>query len=210
MRIEIDHVTFCGSSLEELRKAFADAGLVTEYGGPHANGVTHMDLLGFQDGSYLELIAPMSREAGSGMMAGWSQLMNADAGACAWAIRVANIQEEVNRLGAAGIPVTTPERGGRTKMDGTALRWRTAAVGPGAAGALLPFMIQDETSRELRIQPSPGIGGTGLSGVAIVILGVLDLDAAIALFRKAYGWDAPSSRKTAYWARPWPTLSKLP
>jgi len=30
MKIEIDHVTLCGSSLDELRKAFADEGLATD------------------------------------------------------------------------------------------------------------------------------------------------------------------------------------
>jgi catechol 2,3-dioxygenase-like lactoylglutathione lyase family enzyme len=192
MKIEIDHVTFCSSSLDELRKAFADAGLGTDYGGPHANGVTHMALLGFDDCSYLELIAPMKPEtSGSGLMAGWAKLMQSDAGACAWAVRTSKIQDEVERLRAAGIAVTLPEHGGRKKVDGTALRWQTAAAGPGAAGALLPFMIQDETSRDLRVRPSKGARDTGLTSIGMVILGVGDLDAAIRWFRRAYGWAAP-------------------
>jgi catechol 2,3-dioxygenase-like lactoylglutathione lyase family enzyme len=32
----------------------------------------------------------------------------------------------------------------------------------------------------------------GLSGVAAVVLGVKDMDAAVALFRKAYGWPEPA------------------
>jgi len=56
----------------------------------------------------------------------------------------------------------------------------------------LPFMIQDHTARNLRVQPSASVQGSGLSGIAVVILGVTDLDAAVALFRKAYGWEAPS------------------
>jgi hypothetical protein len=192
MKIEIDHATFCVSSLDELRKVFADAGLATDYGGPHANGITHMALLGFEDGSYLELIAPLKSEtSASGLMAGWAKLMRSDAGACAWAIRTSKIQAEVDRLQAAGIKVTSPERGGRKKIDGTDLTWQTAAAGPGAAGALLPFMIQDETSRDLRVCPSQGARDTGLTGIGMVILGVANLTAAIQLFRKAYGWPEP-------------------
>jgi hypothetical protein len=192
MKIKIDHVTLCGSSLEELRKALADAGLATDYGGPHTNQRTHMALLGFEDGSYLELIAPMTRTTGfSGFMAGWIPFMNADAGAGAWAIQTSNIREEGDRLQAAGVNATIPEPGGRKKDEGNMLRWQTASIGPGAAGSLLPFMIQDETPRELRVQPSKGARGTGLTGVEIVVLGVGELTLAIACFRKAYGWDSP-------------------
>jgi len=192
MKIRIDHVTLCSSSLDASRKAFADAGLVTDYGGPHANGATHMALLGFEDGSYLELVAPLKSEpTASGPMSGWTKSMRSDAGACAWAIRTSNIQEEVDRLQAAGIEVTAPEHGGRKKIDGSALRWQTAAAGPGAAGSLLPFMIQDETSRDLRVRPSEDVRDTGLTGVGVVILGVARLNAAIQLFRTAYGWPEP-------------------
>jgi hypothetical protein len=189
MKITIDHVTFCGSSLDELQKAFSDTGLTTEYGGPHANGVTHMAFIGFDDGSYLELIAPMKcAESASGVMSGW---MQADAGACAWAVHTSSIQEEVDRMKGAGVVVTAPEPGGRKKIDGTTIRWQTAAVGPGAAGALLPFMIQDETPRDLRVRPSANMRNTGLIGVEMVVLGVKDLSAAVTSFRRAYGWDAP-------------------
>jgi hypothetical protein len=44
-------------------KAAAD--LATDYGGPHGNGGTQMALLGFNVGSYLELIAPQGMAADS-------------------------------------------------------------------------------------------------------------------------------------------------
>ena len=99
MKIEIDPVTLCGSSLDELRKAFADAGLATDYGGPHANGGTHPALLGFEDGSHLELVAPRKPGTGaSGLMAGWAKLMQSDAGACAGAVGTSKIQQEVGSM----------------------------------------------------------------------------------------------------------------
>ena len=192
MKIVVDHATVCGSSLEGLQKAFADAGLTADYGGLHANGVTHMALIGFDDGSYLELIAPRKPVEGAcGNLAGWIKLMEGDAGACAWAVHASNIQHEVERLKAAGIEVTAPEPGGRKKIDGTTLRWQTATAGPGAAGALLPFIIQDETRRGLRVPPSRTIPEIGLTGIGIVVLGVKDWKGAVSWFRKAYGWGAP-------------------
>jgi hypothetical protein len=194
MHINIDHVTICGSSLDELQKAFANAGVVTEYGGPHANGVTHMALAGFEDGSYLELIAPISpTESASGLMAGWMKMMAVHGGPCAWAIRTANIQKEVDRLKTVGLAVTSPERGGRKTLSGTGLRWQTASLGPGGAGAILPFMIQDETSRGLRVTQSETARKAGITGVGAVIIGVRDLQAAISLFMKSFGWNPPES-----------------
>src|SRR5262249_30450051 len=67
-------------------RAFAEVGLKTDYGGPPANGVIHMALLGFEDGSYLELIAPQKPGAVEG--SDWAKFMAANAGACAWAVRV--------------------------------------------------------------------------------------------------------------------------
>ena len=51
MDLKIDHVTIAGSDLSKMRDAFASLGLVSEYGGAHSNGITHMALLGFEDGS---------------------------------------------------------------------------------------------------------------------------------------------------------------
>ncbi len=192
MTLKVDHASVCSSDLDPMRQAFASVGLPTDYGGPHANGVTQMALLGFEDGSYLELIAPMkSMDHASGMMSGWDKLMAGNAGPCAWAIGTSDIHAEVERLKSAGIKVTGPEPGGRKKPDSTQISWETASVGAGAPGATLPFMIEDKTPRNLRVQTSASLKGSGLTGIAVVILGVKDLNSAIALFQKAYGWPAP-------------------
>ena len=189
MRLQVDHVTVCGSDIVAMRRAFAAVGLVTTYGGPHANGVTHMDLLAFADGSYLELIAPMGALKGaSGMTAGWADLMEGDAGAGAWAVRSNDIRAEASRLRAAGIEVRGPEAGGRIRPDGMALAWETALVGEGPAGSVLPFVIQDKTARNLR---APSLTSDDLEGVALVVIGVRDLDRASNRFLRAFGWRAP-------------------
>ena len=57
--LKIDHVTIAGPRLEAMQAAFAGLGFTTDYGGPHSNGITHMALLGFRDGSYIELISSL-------------------------------------------------------------------------------------------------------------------------------------------------------
>jgi len=63
--LKVDHASVCSSQLDAMRESFAAAGLETDYGGPHGNGGTQMALLGFNDGSYLELIAPQGMAADS-------------------------------------------------------------------------------------------------------------------------------------------------
>jgi hypothetical protein len=192
MRLQLDHVTVCGSDLKAMRRAFRGVGLSTTYGGPHANGVTHMDLLAFEDGSYLELIAPMAELHGaSGMMSGWARLMEADAGAGAWAVRSNEIHGEAQRLRDSGIEVRGPEAGGRKRPNGCALEWETAIVGPGAAGSVLPFVIQDKTPRGLRVPEASNSMGNLISEVSVVVLGVRDLEASVVHFRRAYDLEKP-------------------
>jgi hypothetical protein len=187
--LELDHVSVCGSNLDTLRDAFTAVGLTPDAGGPHGNGITQMAMVGFDDGTYLELIAPIK----PGVTAGseWSKFMSEDAVTCAWAVGTNVLLQEVDRLKKAGIPVRAPEHGSRKRPDGMSVEWMRADVGSGTTGSVLPFAIEDQTPREWRVQSSASVKGSPLSGVESVVLGVSNLDASIALFRKAYGWSAP-------------------
>jgi hypothetical protein len=188
--IKVDHASVCGSQLDAMRESFAAAGLATDYGGPHANGGTQMALLGFDDGSYLELIAP--QKPGMAADSNWAKMILGDAGPCAWAIGSQELQAELARLKSVAIETEGPSSGSRKRPDGKVIEWETARIGPGAPGAVLPFMIEDKTPRELRARPSAGVQGSPVTGIAVVVIGVKDLDAASALFRRAYGWSAPA------------------
>ena len=196
--MQIDHITIAGPELTPLREAFVRAGLASEYGGPHSNGVTHMDLLGFLDGSYLELIAALDGVDTPSPL--WDRHIRKNGGPCAWAVAVPDIEAEVGRLEAAGIPVEGPIAYHRQRPDGARVEWFLAFPGTEPPGATLPFLIQDITPRDLRARPTPGVAALSesgrdspvrLEGVARVVLGVRDLEANVALFRKAYGWPPP-------------------
>ncbi len=188
--IKVDHASVCGSQLDAMREGFASIGLATEYGGPHAHGGTQMALLGFDDGSYLELIAP--QKAGMATDSGWAKMIAGDAGPCAWAIGTHDLGGELARLKFQGMKTEGPDPGSRKRPDGKVIEWETAKLGAEAPGAVLPFMIQDKTPRELRVQPSASVKGSGLTGIGVVVIGVKNLDTAIALFRRAYGWNSPA------------------
>lgn len=188
MRVTIDHVTIAASRLEMLERAFTEVGLAPDYGGAHSNGFTHMDVLGFDDGSYIELISTVSPGLPSPM---WDAFIVGDGGPCAWAMETGDIAGEAARMSALGVPVQGPLPLNRARPDGALVEWELVFLGEGSPGATLPFLIQDKTPRDWRIQPSPGVAGSGLRGVAGVVLAVPDQESATHLFRRVFGWDEP-------------------
>jgi Glyoxalase-like domain len=187
--LEVDHVSICGSNLDTLRQAFTDVGMTPDFGGPHGNGITQMAIIGFDDASYIELIAPIKPGTTAG--SDWAKFMSDDAATCAWAVGTNVLLQEVDRLKKTGIAVKDPERGSRKRPDGMSIEWMTAQVGSGTPGSMLAFVIEDQTPRPWRVQTSASVKGAPVGGVESVVIGVSNLDASIALFRKAYGWAAP-------------------
>src|SRR5262249_31799754 len=104
--LKVDHVTIAGRDLGRMERSFADLGLRTDYGGPHAS-ITHMALLGFDDGSYVELISSQDPVEKSSQLAthAWGRFISEDGGPCAWAVGVDDVADECARVSELGIPV---------------------------------------------------------------------------------------------------------
>jgi hypothetical protein len=196
-QFHIDHVTVAGKNVQAMQKALKEAGIPSEYGGPHSNHATEMAQASFPDGSYLELIAIQPQADPAAVAAHyWHKFMEADAGPCAWAIRPADFSGEVERLRKGGIAVTDPRRAGRKRPDGVELDWETAQIGP-TNGGFFPFMIHDFTPRDNRAFPSGKPTTDVYTGIAEVVIGVRDLDAAIAKYRRGYGLPSPEKQDDA-------------
>jgi hypothetical protein len=187
----VDHAVVAGSDLDALGAAFAEAGLVTEYGGEHSNGVTHNRVLGFADGSYLELISTVESGAESPW---WDEPIRGDAGPCAWALPVADIEAETDRIESLGVPVDGPDYYTRERPDGVTIEWDLTEVGE-ELGATLPFLVADRTPREYRITASESVAGTGITGITEVVVCVPDLDS---VGRFASFFEADSVERTTH------------
>ncbi|MBA2304937.1 MAG: VOC family protein [Acidobacteria bacterium] len=190
--LRIDHVAIAGSELSPIQRGFEAAGLSVHYGGAHANGVTHMAMCVCDDGSYVELIAPLVPGQRAPV---WPEQIARDGGPCGWAVRTDDLAGEAARVAGLGVPVVGPHHNARRRADGVVAEWEVASFGGGQPGALLPFAIQDDGAREYRVPGvSPDAAGIAicglLTGVSLVVLGVTDLDAAAALFRRVYDWPA--------------------
>jgi catechol 2,3-dioxygenase-like lactoylglutathione lyase family enzyme len=184
--LKIDHVSIAWSDLSFLQTAFEGVGLKTEYGGVHSNGVTHMSILGFNDGSYIELISVIK----PGQRADtWGKQIAGNGGPCAWAVEEEKLAAEVERIKQLGIRVDGPADYERRRPDGVLVEWQLAFPGDQEPGATLPFLIKDKTPRGYRVKSSQSVASTELIGVTRVIIAVKDLEKTAKLFRKVYGWN---------------------
>lgn len=197
--VVVDHVTIAWSDLYMLSQVFERVGLGTVYGGVHSNNITHMAILGFDDGSYIELISTLVKGQNSPW---WSQQILLNGGPCAWAVRVEDIQRESESVRKMGIVVEGPNYYNRRSPDGTLVEWDLAFLGEGEPGGQLPFLIADRTPRSYRVRPSPSVAGSEMRGLEKVILGVNHLEATRRIFQLLYGWkEAEEMEVTSIGAR---------
>ncbi len=147
-----------------------------------------MDLVPFPDGSYLELISTIEPGAPSPI---WDAAIRHEAGPCAWAVESDDLAAEAEALVEAGIDVVGPAPMRRERPDGVALAWSLAFVE--GMGVTLPFRIQDETPRELRVE-APVDGP--FAGVAAVVLATRALSDLADRFHLAHAWGPPTDLGT--------------
>lgn len=191
--LEIDHVPFAWRDLSTVSTALAESGLTPEYGGQHDNGSTHMALVGFPDGSYLELIAERSDiNPADSEHTFWPAYIRSNAGPAAWFARSSAIRDDCRRLLDAGVPIDGPRYGSRMREDGTLIEWDWARFGTAATRQLLPYLIADRTPRSDRVSTTPGVDDLPLSGINQVVLGVSDIEERIALFTDLFGFPVPN------------------
>lgn len=187
--MKIDHVSVGGSDLAMMERSFSEANMMTEYGGPHSSGGTKMSLLGFRDGSYIELISTVRPDVRA---ANWSLQIEGNGGPCAWAVAEDDIAAQVAKAKRFGIPASGPGDYSRRRPDGVLVEWELGFLGEGDIGSVLPFMIKDTTPRELRVKPSPSVCGGVLKGVHTVVIGVRDIAKSVRLFEEMYDWVKPA------------------
>jgi Glyoxalase-like domain len=196
--LTVDHVSVAGADLKVMQARLAAIGIPSEYGGPHSNHATQMAQTGFPDGSYLELIALQDQpDAKAVEVHYWSKQIQGNAGPAAWAVRAKNIAAEVDRLRAAGIVVSAPTRSGRSRPDGTRLKWEAARVGQEPNGTFFPFLIRDFTAREARAFPEGKPATRKFAGIRYVVIAVRDLKASSARYQRAYALPAPVALEDA-------------
>ena len=194
--MRFDHAILAVHDLEQAKTDFETLGFTTVYGGTHAGGQTHNRLIVFEDGSYIELMAPTDPAALSGPTGeagGFMHLLRTGEGFVGYALHSEELDGAVHAMRGSGVEVSHPDAGSRIRPDGQAIDWRMAAM----PGTMSPMFMTDTTPRVLRVPDDPELithpnGATGCAGIAIV---VADMKSSVARYQAilgAAGYGEPS------------------
>ncbi len=206
--LRLDHVILVVSDLQVASRQFSQLGFTVLPGGVHSGGLTHNSLVPFPDGTYLELLSTTrpSRLALLRLLRR-SRLLrfySADdsaidrrlaidlaggIGMADFCMASADLETELLNLESRGGAFSKPIPGGRIRPDGQEIAWRTSVP----RSLDLPFLIDDQTPRELRV---PAVeadfhenGILGMRGLAVL---VPDLVKSMARYRRMLNDDPVS------------------
>ncbi len=153
-----DHVVILTDQLSAAVRRYQALGFHVEPGGIHPAWGTENALIPLEGGAYLELMAPQSPSRRMPPSHFW---WRADGSPRApgeyggYALASDDLHEEVRRCNAEEALFPEPQFGSRVRPDGQVVKWRAAFP----TLPTLPFLIQDEGPRDLRISPPQnGVG----------------------------------------------------
>jgi hypothetical protein len=164
----LDHLVILVGDLEDAVASYEELGFQVTPGGEHADGLTRNALLPLADGTYLELVAFIDPDDERDNVWGWRQFLRTG-GLVDYCAASDDLPADARCLVEAGFGLDGPDAGGRTLPDGTQIRWKSARIRQ--EGRVLPFLIEDETPRRLRVPSGPSAehpnGATGVSRLLI-------------------------------------------
>ncbi|MCB9452194.1 MAG: VOC family protein [Anaerolineaceae bacterium] len=170
MTFRLDHVIIAVHDLDTAMADYRALGFTVFYGGRHASGTTHNALVCFQDGCYLELLALTGDPRSDDHAADFSGLVQSGEGLAGYALLVDDLEAAIPGLQERGVQVGAVVPGQRNRTDGVVMRWLTASI----AGGMSPFLIEDETPRNLRVPDTPdktqhANGVVGITGLDVLV-----------------------------------------
>lgn len=179
--LPLDHVVILVSDLDQAIADYTTLGFNVQRGGTHADGSTHNALVGFADGSYLELIAFLQPSPGHR----WGRFAaQGHEGFVDFALLPPSVGVVVERARQRGVAYQGPLDGGRTRLDGEVLRWQIGTP----PSPDLPFLCGDLTPRALRVREGEvRVHANGVQGIASITVLVQDLAASLDRYRALLG-----------------------
>jgi hypothetical protein len=166
---QLDHVVLVALDLDRAIADHRARGFTVAPGGEHVGGLSHNALVGFRDGSYLEIIAFHDLDKARGHNS-WVPVADRGGGWADFSLSSDDLGADVAALGP--LVARPPEDGGRTRPDGVRIGWRAARL-----VAPLPFLIQDTTPRDLRVPHGDQTSHrNGTNGVTRIVVGAVDPD----------------------------------
>ena len=181
MTLSLDHVVIRVRDLEQTIADYSALGFTVQRGGTHADGKTHNALIGFEDGSYFELIAFLCDAPEHRW---WDEGNRAGDGLVDFALLPESVQTVVDGARQRGLSYEGPIDGGRVRPDGERLVWQLGKP----ATPDLPFLCGDITPRHLRVAEGEVRNHpNGARGISALKIAVRDLDTSVGRYRALLG-----------------------
>ena len=171
-----DHFIILVNDLTAAMETYRTLGFEVRAGGEHPSFGSHNALVAFGDGTYLELLA--FNDAARATQSFWRdgvKMLAVKQGFGGFVLASNDLAGDVTQLRAQKLDIADPSAGSRMRPDGQVVEWQTALIGGMPSGAL-PFLIQDVTPRELRVQAAKeGFGETARVKEVVVAVKHADL-----------------------------------
>ena len=177
----IDHIVFAAPELESLSASFKSLGFTVVGGGRHPIG-SYNNLIGLQDGAYIELL---SFYEDSPQHYWWDAVHERGGGLIDFCMRTDDVRADYAVFQAQGVEMSPLVGLSRVRVDGYQLAWLNNEV-YGPYQGLIPFVIEDETPREERV-PKEKHHANGVTGIDRITLATSDLELARRIIGTALG-----------------------
>ena len=177
----IDHIVIAVHSLERAIATYRGLGFSVVEGGRHPYG-SYNALIGFADGSYIELL---SFYEDSPAHPWWALLHERGGGLIDFCLATDDIGGDLDALRAQGVDPGDLSEGGRARPDGYQVRWINNKVGGDWQG-LIPFLIEDVTPRDERL-PTQCEHSNGVTGIHSIALATDDVSRPAAVMAALLG-----------------------
>jgi catechol 2,3-dioxygenase-like lactoylglutathione lyase family enzyme len=189
MILGFDHFIVVVRDLDAAMATYTRLGFDVRAGGEHPHLGSHNALVPFADGTYLELVAFKDKERAAQSV--WREavkMLGTGEGFAGYALASDDASGDAKMIRARGLDMQEPAAGERQRPDGQRVAWRMSTVGVTLTG-LLPFLIQDETPRGVRVEKAAtGLGE--LLKVREVVVAVRDLSRAKSAYRALLNAEA--------------------
>jgi len=180
-----DHFIVLVNDLNAAIETYRRLGFDARAGGEHPVFGTRSSrnaLVALAEGTYLELVA--FKDAALAAKTFWGAgvaKLRAGEGFAGYVLASNDLASDAAQVKQRALNIGEPSAGSRVRPDGQRVAWHIALFDNSPVG-LLPFLIQDDTPRQLRIEPvKEGMGSR--ARVREVVVAVKDADAARDAYR---------------------------
>ena len=187
----LDHAIVGLRDLASAPELGTALGIVVSPGGVHPGWGTRNAIARFGI-DYFELLAVGDRDEAAASPRGRAFLhwLRGGEGWLGFALASDDVEADAAAIRARGLDVEPPQRGSRTRPDGTTMSWRTSRVAGSPWGSPVPFIIQHDTPAVERRSWAPRGGHPlGVSRIAALLVAGPSLEALVDDYRKLLGRD---------------------